>query len=524
MEKLKSELVFKMKKAAVLTVSVILFIISLASTTFSSEFNNRIKEIKIQGNRYFKLNELYYCMKLKPGSIYSNKLLERSTEEILSLYEDNGFPYCQIDFGDFNYSISPDDLSKWFSFNLKIIEGPRVKIRKTEFVGNNDTKVKVLNRIIDIDSTEFFSQKRLESGISRLRRSSFIKNVQKAELVPEADPAWAALRIEVEENKQNSFLGVLGYVPSAHNKNGYFSGKLNFIFDNIFGTGRKTEIAWSKKDPYSFDLVFTFREPYLFNLPLGWDLYLRQIDYDSSYSKLELNTYFGYSPLEKFSFGFTSGWERVMVNERLKSILPSSRKYKMGIKLSLDLLDYPANPQKGLFYQSSIIYGRKINLLSPETETGRAITYETRFQLDLDNFIPIHNNQVLALSAHWWSILSSEKKIYVTDLFYLGGLNSLRGYREEEFSGDRILWTNIEYRFLLSSGSRAFIFWDFGYYGKEAENPLTQTVRKVTGRKSGLGLGLKVDTRLGRYEVDYALGEEDNFSSGKIHFGISNRF
>jgi len=37
-------------------------------------------------------------------------------------------------------------------------------------------------------------------------------------------------------------------------------------------------------------------------------------------------------------------------------------------------------------------------------------------------------------------------------------------------------------------------------------------------------VGLKLDTSLGVYEVDYALGEKDRFSEGKIHFGISNRF
>lgn len=110
------------------------------------------------------------------------------------------------------------------------------------------------------------------------------------------------------------------------------------------------------------------------------------------------------------------------------------------------------------------------------------------------------------------------------DRFSLGGLNSLRGYREEEFSGDRVFWSNFEYRFLLSSELRAFLFYDLGYFSLKEENPLTHTLDRISGRRVGFGLGLKLDTKLGIYEVDYALGEKDSFSEGKVHFGISNRF
>jgi len=524
MVNLRSKPIFKIKKAVLSIISGMILIFFFFSLAYSSGTKGKIKEILITGNQHFVSKELHSCMRLKPNSFYTDGLLEKSIEAILRLYEENGFPYCQIDFEDFHYSVNPNDSTNWLSFKLKITEGPRVKIRKIEFEGNRYTKEKVLKRIIEIDSSDYFSQKRLEAGLFRLRRVSFIKKIKSAELVPEPDPCWADLRIELEEKRQNSFFGVLGYVPSVHSRKGYFSGKLNFVFDNIFGTGKKAKIAWSKKDPYSFDLFFSFREPYLFNLPLCWELDLRQVDYDSSYSKLDLNTSFNYSPLEKISFGFSTGWERVTANERLKNSLPSSRKYKFGMQLCLDLLDYPANPRKGFYYQTEVIYGRKNYFSTPELEPEKASAYETRILLDLDNFFPVYKDQIIALSFHLRKIAGSEKKISISDQFNLGGLNSLRGYREEEFSGDKLFWSNLEYRLILSSESRAYLFWDFGYFSRKIENHLTHTLQKVSGSKSGFGVGLKLDTSLGVYEVDYALGEKDRFSEGKIHFGISNRF
>ncbi len=524
MVNLKSKPIFKMTKNNFYFILGMLFIFCIYSPGYSSEVKGRIQEIQISGNKNFDLSKLRSGMKLKLGDSYSDKLLEKSAEAILKLYDDNGFPYCQIGFGDFNSKVNPDGASPGLSFKLKITEGPRVRIRKTEFEGNRYTKEKVLKRAVDIDSLDYFSQKNLEAGLYRLRRLYFIKEVKSAELVPEPDPSWSVLKIGLEERRQNSFFGVLGYVPSVQNRKGYFSGKLNFVFDNIFGTGKKAEIGWSKKDPYSSDLLFSYLEPYLFRLPLGWELNLRQIDYDSSYLKLELNTSLNYFPKEKIVLGISTGWERTTTDERLKNSIPSSRKYKAGVKFCLDLLDFPVNPGKGLYYQTEIIYGRKNYYSTPELKPAELLAYDTRVLMDLDNFIPVYKDQVLALSFHLRDIKSSEENISVSDLFYLGGLNSLRGYREEEFSGDKLFWSNLEYRLILSPESRAYLFWDFGHFSRKLENPLTKTLYEVSGSKSGFGLGLKVDTRLGVYEVDYALGEKDRFSEGKIHFGLSNRF
>src|SRR3990170_3111749 len=523
MESLKSKPISKMKKyfVFIILLGCLLLVFNQGN---SAELKQRIKNIQLAGNQYFDAKAVYSCMMLKPNGYYLDQLLERSTEAILKLYEENGFPFCQIDLEDFNHNLSLPDSTNWLSFKLRITEGPRVRIRQIEFDGNKATKEKILKRILDIDSSAYFSQRELESGLSDLRRASFIKTVKSAQLVPEPDPSWSALKIELEEKRQNSFLGVLGYVPKAQSGTGYFSGVLNFVFDNIFGTGRKGEISWTKKDPYSFDLFFSFREPYLLNLPLSVQLDLRQIDYDSSYLKLDLNTRFNYSASDKILLGFSTGWEKVTADERLKAVLPSSRKYKFGMKFSLDLLDSPNNPRKGIYDQAEIIYGRKNYYLGPDLNPDKESANEARILLDLDGFLPVYKEQVVALGLHLRNIRSSERKIPISDQFSLGGLNSLRGYREEEFSGDKLFWSNLEYRLILSPESRAYLFWDFGYFSRIVENPVTGTLDRLTGSRSGFGLGLKVDTKLGVYEVDYALGEKDSFSQGKVHFGISNRF
>jgi len=109
-----------------------------------------------------------------------------------------------------------------------------------------------------------------------------------------------------------------------------------------------------------------------------------------------------------------------------------------------------------------------------------------------------------------------------SDLFRLGGTNSLRGYREDQFLGNRIFWTNLEYRFFLSRRTFAFLFFDTGYYLRNEDKE--RSVQKMEEFKTGYGLGLNLETAIGVLSVSFALAQGDSFSDGKIHFGIVNEF
>jgi outer membrane protein insertion porin family len=109
-----------------------------------------------------------------------------------------------------------------------------------------------------------------------------------------------------------------------------------------------------------------------------------------------------------------------------------------------------------------------------------------------------------------------------SDLFRLGGTNSLRGYRENQFLGSRVLWSNLEYRLLLTRRTFAFVFYDTGYY-QRMEEP-EKLIEKQEAFNMGYGLGLNVETGIGVLAVSFALAKGDSFSEGKIHFGLINEF
>jgi outer membrane protein insertion porin family len=499
------------------------FVLSLSLSVLAGENLNKLDkicisdDIRIEGNRFFESERLLSQIKLKPS--FSAGLLEKNIDQILTLYEDNGFPYCQVSPSDFRISAKGG-----FSFSLWVEEGPRVKIKEIQLDGLKITRKKVILRELGTDISGFFSQSRLDRSLARLKRLSYIKGVEETELLAGENPEDGILRISLVERKNNTFSGILGYAPSTGNRKGTFFGSMELIFDNMFGTGRRVEWSWSRKDPYSSRFLFLYREPWVFGFPPTLEFKLSQLDYDSTYLQLSFSAKLVFNSNERLSWGLEWGWEKVVPGSAGETYLPDSRKYRMGIICSLDLLDQPDNPRKGIFYQMEIDYAHKRNyptsLFIPEKQK----VYLSDLSLDLNNFLPTLKNQTFFMGIHYRNLSTNENMTPLSDQFKLGGINSIRGYREEEFFGTTIAWTNLEYRFLLDSNSRFFIFTDYGYFERKALLEDDATFGKISGAKLGYGFGLRIDSKAGLLGIDYGLGEGDSFNQGKLHFGVVNRF
>ncbi len=150
----------------------------------------------------------------------------------------------------------------------------------------------------------------------------------------------------------------------------------------------------------------------------------------------------------------------------------------------------------------------------------KQILHLQRITASLSVFYELFSRNVLAFSVNGRELRGPFFE--VSDLWKLGGNSTVRGYREEQFLASRIAWTNLEYRLLLTRRSYAFLFFDSGYYLREADPE--RSVQKSEDVIFGYGLGITVETGIGLLGVSFALANGDSFSDGKIHFGIINEF
>jgi outer membrane protein insertion porin family len=475
--------------------------------------------IRIEGNRFFGSDELLSDVDQRPGRSHNVNWMETGIDRILNRYGENGFPYCQISPSGFRLSEGGE-----LCLSFLIEEGPRVEVKEVRLEGLKTTRRKVILRELGSDLYGFFSESGLNAGLRRLSRLSYIKGVEKAELLAGANPEEGIYRITLVEQKNNAFSGILGYAPATGNRKGGLFGRMELVFDNIFGTGRMTQWSWSKKDPYSSRFFFLYREPWVLGLPPTLELEVSQVDYDSTYLQLALSARLLFNSTGRISWGVEGGWEKTVPGSAGQEYLPDSRKYRAGVLFSLDLLDQPDNPRKGLYYRAKIDYAHKSNFSTASFNPEKKRAFLFGSSVDLNHFIPTFRRQTLHAGAHFRGLNTDESLVPVSDQFKIGGINSLRGYREEEFVGTRVAWSNLEYRFLLAGSSRLFLFADYGYFWRKTLSGSDELLKAVSGGKLGFGFGLRIDSKAGLVGIDYGLGEGDSFSQGKVHFGLTNRF
>jgi outer membrane protein insertion porin family len=407
---------------------------------------------------------------------------------------------------------------------LTLQKGNKSSIDKVEIRGNNFTNDNVILRELRLTKGEIYSQKTIEEFPKRINRLRFFEPVQTPQYYINSK-GEGVLLIEVKEKQTNNFDGIIGYIPGTkENEKGYLTGLINISLRNLFGSGRAAALRWNKFGRNSQELELKYLEPWLLDFPLNISGNLYQRIQDSTYVQRKFNGEIEYLATEDISASFLIGTESVIPTERSVPVFTvyNSSIITTGLNLKIDTRDDPYSPTSGLLFINSYSLSRKkingpVDYITPGLITKIDLQ---RIAFDFDIFFNLFTRQVLALSMKGRELRGPSFEN--SDLFKLGGTSTLRGYREEQFLGSSILWTNFEYRFLLTRRTFVFAFFDTGYYLRNAEPD--KKIPKAEDFLYGYGLGINLETGLGVLAVSFALGEGDSFTDGKIHFGLVNEF
>lgn len=450
--------------------------------------------------------------------------IENSFAEILTDFENSGHPFSSIKIK--SIISEPDSVEEvnyatlYLDFNKKEKSG----IDSILVEGNSKTKVFVIKRAIGIEEGEPYNQEKIDLIPNRLNRLRFFEPVQ----IPEyfiGKNGKGILKISIKEAETNNFDGVLGYVPGANdNEKGYFVGFININLRNIFGTGRGANIKWQQINRHSQEFELKYLEPWVFDYPFNINLNLYQKKQDTLYVQRSYGGSLEYLATEDISALLNLSFNSTIPTENLysKFTVYNSTTISTGLSFVMDTRDDFYAPRKGVFFNTGYKFSTKkisgpLKYLTVDTKTKIELQ---KYEVDFELFYELFYRQIIALTMHGKELKGD--LIEVSDLFELGGNNTLRGYRERQFLGNRVLWSNLEFRSLLTRRSYAFIFFDNGYVLRNSDNT-TQT-EKQSLYKYGYGFGLSLETGVGVLKVSYAIAGGGNINEGFIHFGIANEF
>jgi outer membrane protein insertion porin family len=106
-----------------------------------------VRAIKFVGNKEFWNSTLKGKLDFKRGDYLNRFLVETGKDSILKSYHKKGYPFVTVD-------IDPQDLAVGI-VTYTIDEGPRVKVKEVEFVGNKDLKSGELDDVIKTSTREW---------------------------------------------------------------------------------------------------------------------------------------------------------------------------------------------------------------------------------------------------------------------------------------------------------------------------------------------------------------------------------
>jgi outer membrane protein assembly factor BamA len=453
-----------------------------------------------------------------------NDLIQKDLyKSVLKIFENSGYPLCSINTIGFKLD-SLNHLQMGIELQVDIRPGPFVKITGLKLPEDSDINMKYLERNFRYKKNEIYNEERIARYTRILKRLDFLTNVKYPTLVMEEDSLFY-LQLDYQEAPSTTFDGIIGYIPPPVNdptQSGYFTGLINVNLKNLFTTGRRLSVYWQKPNQLSEEIRINYREPFLLGLPFHIGGSLNRLIRDTTYIewRYTLDAEF---PFNENLTGIARFYKREVFPDSLASAvsrIPQTEAFHTELGIRWDTRDDFYNPRTGLFLTTLFDYGTQQNVGPDYLIKEDSLIEKTnviKMTSDLGIFIPMWSNQVLAFNFHTVLIGYQGQEVQIPDMFWFGGATTVRGYRENQFYGEKAAWLNSEYRFLLGPQSRFFVFTDLAYYNRNIPEFKEEYL-------VGYGMGIRIPSPLGVMQVDYGLAKGLVFREGKLHFRLINEF
>lgn len=489
----------------------------------------RVREVLFDGNPLIPDKELREDLLLEPGAAYNPSLLATDIYTIKGRYLDRG--YFGVSVRD---SVRIDQREVTIRFTID--PGAQLSVGKITIEGNRLVRTGVIEGEITFKPGEVCRYGQLIKTQRNLFESGLFTQV---DMLPEnLDPVGRKVDIRIRVRERKSSWVEVGFGVGNILGSRVFGewGTRNFV-----GTGRtvrfKAQYAFDifegdELDPdkihittnfYRYDAIYNQRRVLGIKLGFGVNAYVEK---DATVENIEVNTIgTAFGVMHEFT-EFT----KVLASFSIESIRRQeytqpevkSRSHILGSSLSRDTRDFILNPRKGEYrYVSADVAG---GVLGGDNDFYTATANYQRYR-------GVRTTSVFAWRARlgFADAYGNSAEVPVENRFFLGGSNSVRGYKESGLGpryideggvervngGEFMMLANAEIRFPLPYFGRwnfgGSFFLDSGNVWASASDVSGHDFRVASGvdettfndYRYGVGVGLRYNTPIGPIRVDY---------------------
>ncbi len=481
---------------------------------FQVQENPEVREIVFTGNTVYTSDELMELVFTQPGSIFNNVFFRHDLQRIKEKYEKDGYVLVRIEDVGFSNGV----------VTVKIIEP---KVGEVIIQGNTKTKTYVIERQFKLKSGDLFNATVLRHSLNKLNQLGYLEDVNVG-FEPTDKPEVVNIVVTVQEGK-SARLGL----SIGHGTSSGWSGGASYEETNYKGLGHRATIGFEIGDKEQYWV--SYEDPYMDQAHSRWKAGIFKHTWedleDSSltteYKEDKKGIYYGTG--RKFINDSTLSW---FVNLDLYDVSytfdtapsPVPEKFYSGRNMSItgtvtrntmnEYLSFPEgevqslNVEYGIFRPDDSSIG-EMNYTKYWLETRYYWPLYRFFQNLIDREIGTEDNPVVFATRIRVGFSSGEMPWSAQ--YFIGGSTTLRGYKDDYFSGSKMVLGNFELRIPIQDSFSVVGFYDIG---------MASDVSAFSNTKSGYGLGVRVKTGIGDIRLDFANGEEEN----RAHFSFGEMF
>jgi outer membrane protein assembly complex protein YaeT len=489
--------------------------------------------IHILGSKLFSEPELLSRMTIAPGEVLNQVKLKGDIDKLLALYEERGYPLAKISIDAITPSYDSVSKEGLLSIRLQAEEGPRAKIGKIVITGNETTNADVILRELSLRPGAYYNADALASARERVERLGFFESVSEPELYLDKDSTMLIL-LRVKESSTSAIDGVLGYNPPQNaTESGYISGLVDLSLRNISGTGRNATLHYDRTNAQTQTLEVHYLEPWLFGYPLNLAVSFAQRQQDSTYTETSATGDLSIALTQDLRIVGNLSYERVIPSDQpdLPFSVYDSRTISTGLGASVDTRDNSIAPRYGVVGLLGARYGIK-EIYGPaafiDSATPASIGLRT-VSLDASGYHTLFTpNLVGAIGLHARSVSAIGGPLDVSDMFRIGGIFTIRGYRQEALTASRYAYSNLELRIMMSQFSYFDVFFDGGYLVKDS-TATTPASRFGGGQEQpqypmSYGIGAQLESPIGIIAISIGLARGVPITQAIFAFGLVKQF
>ena len=492
---------------------------------YEVEMNPVLKGIEFTGNDSIKSEDLEKMLHIQPGTVLNSTIVSKDIFELNRYYANQGYILSHVT------AVNMDENG---ILHIGITEG---HVERIDIKGNKKTKDRVIRRELRFKQGDVFNRNLASRSIERIYNTGYFEDVNVRLFQGEKNANDVIMEIDVAEQKTGSVTVGAGYSQSDG-----LVGILGLSETNLRGTGDKVALNWEfgGKTHSNKNYTFSYTHPWLNSHgdSIGMSIYDREAEYDdydgkgntvSEYRKKTTggNVTYGRVRSEYVSDYVTLETKKTkyLSHEGGPNNYDSWRHNPASLPVFRDYIDNNFGTTNSVTW--SHVFDNRDNIYDPMH--GKRLSFTGTWAGhglggDFDYYKFIIENRLYykvgvkhVIAVRLMGGIATGDMPY-NDLFTLGGADTLRGYEDDEFRGNKMYAATVEYRFPIAKKVQGVLFTDMGAaWGGTGKIPWYQESR---GLHYSVGAGLRVTTPIGPIRLDYGVGKD----GGKFHFSFGGKF